>query len=348
MNFIKKIFNKTFLIILTLICFLIMFLFWGWFEKQYYKAVGMYDVYRGDKAYHQGELQKAIDYYNAGLLLYPEHYGAWFNLGNIYVVYEDYYSAADAYKNAIEHNPKFTLAKMNLGIISAEKLGDFDEAITQYKSITTSKKHLWSVPFIFNNRGSERTNKGLAFYNMGVAYREKSIYNNGDKYYTTRNLQNALAAYKNAKRILKHDYDTQYNMALTYHLMGDYQNAGLSYCKAIKLDPMNYEAHYNLAILLRHLRMYKESLNELEKASILASSSDVGTNATNYVFDVLNEISKIIVDNDQYKYLVDKAEKETQESNLTNGKIVANEDLDKEIYKSLQTCESKEYFEKYK
>ncbi len=347
MNFIKKIFTKTFFIITIVVCCLLVFLYWGWFEKQYYKVLGMYDVYKGDKAYQKGELQKAIDYYNAGLVLYPEHYGAWFNLGNIYVVYEDYYSAADAYRNAIEYNPKFTLAKMNLGIISAEKLGDFDEAITQYKSITNSKKHLLSIPFIFSNKKSEKNNKGLAYYNMGVAYREKSIYNNGDKEHSLQNLKNAISAYQNAAKILKDDYDARYNLALSYHLMGDYQNAGLSYCKAIELKPMNYEAHYNLAILLKHLKMYKESLDELEKASILASNANIGTNTTNYVFDILNEVSKIIVDNDQYKILVKKAENEDVPVVLTEGKVKENEKQDAAVLKSLQTCESKEYFEKY-
>lgn len=347
MNFIKKIFNKTFFIFAIVICFLLIFMYWGWFEKQYYKAIGMYDVYKGDKAYRQGELQKAIDYYNAGLVMYPEHYGAWFNLGNIYVVYEDYYSAADAYRNAIEYNPNFTLAKMNLGIISAEKLGNFDEAIDQYKSITNSKRKLWFVPFVFNNKKSEKANKGLAYYNMGVAYKEKSLYNNGNKERSIQNLRNSITAYQSATKILKTDYDTRYNLALSYHLMGDYQNAGVNYCKAIELSPMDYEAHYNLAILLKHLKMYKESLNELEKASILASNADIGKKTTSYVFDILNEVSKILVDNNEYQYLIKKSEEEPTGVVLTDGKIKANEELDNAILKNLKQCETKEYFEKY-
>lgn len=347
MNFIKKIFNKTFLILIVVVCFLCIFLFWSWFEKQYYKAWGMYDVYKGDKAYQSGELQKAINYYNAGLVLYPEHYGAWFNLGNIYVVYEDYYSAADAYRNAILYNPKFTLAKMNLGIVSAEKLGDFDEAISQYKSITNSQRKLWFIPFIFNNKKSEKTNKGLAYYNMGVAYREKSLYNDGKKEQSIQNLKNAIVAYQNAAKILKSDYDTRYNMALSYHLIGDYQNAGLNYCKAIELNPMNYEAHYNLAILLKRLKMYKEALDELEKASMIASNNCTGAKTSLYIFDVLNQMSQILVDNDQYKYLVKKAEDEPSTVILTDGKIKADKATDDEILKNLRTCESKEYFEKY-
>ena len=41
-----------------------------------------------------------IEVLNRAVQLYPEHYGAWYNLGNIYVVYEDYYSAVDEYEKA--------------------------------------------------------------------------------------------------------------------------------------------------------------------------------------------------------------------------------------------------------
>lgn len=347
-RFFKKIFTKTFLIIFVLICFLGIFFFWGWFEKQYYKCVGMYYVYKGDKAYKQVQLQKAVDYYNKGLLLYPEHYNAWFNLGNIYVAYEDYYAAADAYYEAINHHNNFTLARMNLGIISAEKLGDFDEAIKQYNAIINSNKHLWVIPFVFNNKESERTNKGLAYYNMGVAYRGKSLYQNEDKERSLNYLMQALQAYKNASEILKNDYDTFYNLALVNQLSEDYQNAGLNYCKAIKLEPMNYEAHYNLAILLRHLKMYKEAYNEIEKAAILISNSDSSPNASVYVFGILNEVSRALIANDQYNYLVEKADNgQEDEAKYVNGKIAVSDDLDKAILKSFSTCEAKDYFEKY-
>ncbi len=348
-NIFKKIFNRTFFIVFIILCGLCLFFFWGWFEKQYYKGVGMYYVYKGDKAYQDKELQKAIDYYNQGLMLYPEHYGAQFNLGNIYVVYEDYYSAADSYKKAIEYNPKFTLARMNLGIISTEKLGDFDEAIEQYKAIVDSKRHIFSIPFIFNNKNSERINRGLAYYNMGVAYRSKSIYLGAEREKESEYLRKAIDSYKNAAKILSKDYDTKYNLALTYHLIGDYHNAGLNYCKAIEIEPMNYEAHYNLAILLRHLRMYKEAYTELEKATILVTSGKNSSNTSSYVFDVLNDITRRLIDNNQYKYLIEKVDDEKSSSSVTyvNGKIVATDALDRAMLKNLRTCDTKDFFEKY-
>lgn len=349
-RFFKTLFSKTFFAILIIVCCLGIFFYWGWFAKQYDKCIGMYYVYKGDKAYQKAELQKAIDYYNQGLSLYPQHYGAWFNLGNIYVTYEDYYAAADAYQKAIDYNPKYTLARMNLGIVSTEKLGDFNEAINQYNIIIDSKKRLWSIPFIFSNSKSEKVNKGLAYYNMGVAYREKSLYQDEDnKKLSYEYLMKSINAYKNAARILKNDYDARYNLALVYQLAGDYQNAGINYCKAIELNPMNYEAHYNLAILLRHLKMYKEAYNEIEKASILMSNGDVNSNISTYVFNVLNDVSRTLVINDQYKYLIEHFNDTNLNNSLTyvNGKIVATDDLDKAMLNNFKTCETKEFFEDY-
>ena len=95
----------------------------------------MYYVFKGDHAYKNLKLAKAIKFYNKGLNLYPAHYSAWYNLGNIYVVYEDYYSALYAYSQAFKYNPKMMTARMNYGVIAAEKLGNFDSALEQYNKI---------------------------------------------------------------------------------------------------------------------------------------------------------------------------------------------------------------------
>ena len=319
----------------------------AWFLKQYDKLCSMYYVHKGDKAFKKLKLQKAIDYYNTALKLYPEHYSAWFNLGNIYVVYEDYYSAVDAYEQAFNYNPKMMIARMNYGIVSAEKLGDFDGAIDQYDEIIKTKRHLISIPFVYSNRASYKQNKGIAYYNKGVAYRQKSLYSGDDWRLQRQYLEKAIEAYKNAVKILKKDYDARYNLALAYHLLGDYNNAGLTYCKAIKLAPMNYEAHYNLAILLRHMKYYKESLDELEKATMLITDSQGNYARQRYVFDVMNDVTRTILYNEEDDPMVDKIDDEKlQYAAMTyvNGKIVASEALDKAILKNFSTCGSRELF----
>ncbi len=343
----KKFFSGLFTLLVIAAFGGLVYLHPGFFQKQIDKVRGMYYVHKGDKAFKKLKLQKAINYYNRAVALFPEHYGAWYNLGNIYVVYEDYYSAVDAYEKAFEYNPKMIIARMNYGIVSAEKLGDFDGAINQYDEIIKTKRHLLSIPFVYSNRKSYKVNKGLAYYNKGVAYKQKSIYLEDEWEFRRQYLLKALEAYKEACKILKNDYDARYNLALTYHLLGDYRDAGLTYCKAIELAPMNYEAHYNLAVLLRHLKYYKESLEELEKATTLVTSGNNAAARQRYIFDVMNDVTRTILANTDSN-LVEKLSDEPVKSpkvTYVNGKIVLTEELDNAIIKNFKVCGSKEIFQ---
>lgn len=325
------------------------FMYPQWYKKQWNKIPGMYYVYRGDSYLKKAKFQKAIDEYKHGLELFPEHYGAWFNLGNIYVVYEDYYSAIDAYSNAIKYNPNYVLARMNYGIISAEKLGDFDKAIAQYDEIIGIRRKLIYIPFVFNNLRSYKTNIGLAYYNKGVAYRQKATYLDNDFENKQIYLQKSIQAYKEAANILKDSYDAMYNLGLAYHLNGDYNLAGLTYCKAIELEPLNYEAHYNLAVLLIHLKYYKEAAKEIHKANTIITANGGTANQTRYIFDVMNDVTrKILKDEDGIKALSEQIAEDENKLNaglsFENGKVTSSEELDSAMVENFKTCSARSIF----
>ena len=323
----------------------------------------MFLVYKGDRAFRKHKLAYSIEYYNRGLALFPKHYTAWYNLGNIYVVYEDYYAAVDAYTEAIKHNPKYVVARMNLGIIQAEKLGNFDEAIEQYEKILTTRYHIWAIPIIFNNKRSSRENRGLAYYNMGRAYRQKALYlTDEERYLTTPLLLKSAEAYEKACKILRKNSDARYNLALDYHLLGNYRDAGKNYCKAIELAPMNYEAHYNLALLLRRMKRYKDSLAELEKAALLVSTAGNSTNA-DYIFGILSDVSHSLMDyNSELEYVemtkdnrevtfAKKNKKNKKDKDLkeevfisSDGRIRPTDSLDKSIMIDMSHCAGYSYF----
>ena len=344
--------------------------------RQINKVRGMYFVYKGDKAYKELKIPKAIKYYNMGLSLYPEHYSAWYNLGNLYVAYEDYYSALNAYEQAFKYNPKMMIARMNYGIISSEKLGDFDSALKQYNEIIKSKRHLVTIPYVYDNKISFKENKAIAYYNIGVTYRLKSLYSADDWELQRKYLAKAIQAYKKSVKINPNSYDAQYNLGLAYHISGNYDEAGKCYCKAINVAPMNYEAHYNLALLLRKLGHYQEAFEEIDKASTLITALDQNSATQEYVAIVMNDIMRNVNrDNEYKKYLegildaeehkikqhMAKSEdeiksKETKEDkekgsitskgiNFVNGKVVATEELDQAILEDFGTCSAMKYFD---
>lgn len=343
---------------------------------QAYKVKGMYYVYKGDKAYHDMRMQKAIGYYNTALKYYPQHYSAWYNLGNIYVAYEDYYSALYAYSQAFKYNPNMMIARMNYGIVASEKLGNFDSAIKQYEQIIKTKRHLLEIPYIYNNKISSKENKAIAYYNMGYSYRMKSLYANDDWEWQRRYLSKAIKAYQKSLEINPKSYDTLFNLGLAYQISGNYEGAGKCYCQAISNAPMNYEAHYNLAVLLRKLRHYNEAYEEIEKASTLISALGENSSTQQYAAIVMNDIMRNVYFNEEYKSYLrtimdeeksknkqhmaknkkDIATKETKEDkengtvtttqvNIVNGKVVATEELDKAILDNFGKCPSMHYFE---
>ena len=321
---------------------------------QYRHAKGIYYIYKGDQAYSADNMGKTLDYYISGLELFPKHWEAWFNLGNIYAVHEDYYAAVNAYERSIESNPNFIftktnlmLARMNLGIVYLEDLGLFDEAIEQFDKVAKINLFKLWIPYVYSNIKSTKTNQGLAYFNKGVAYRQKALYLPIDKQYLAYEyLGKAIEAYTQSLKILKKNYDIYYNRAVAHHLRGDYKEAGLDYCKAIEIEPTNFEGHYNLAVLLRSINRNREAISELEKAAILISenpkSSDV---QTAYIFNLLNEVSRRFITSDEY-YTQKLTDEPIGSISYTyiNGKIVPDEEFDKAMYKNFQTCAGADYF----
>ena len=362
----KKLFKALFPIIVIALIAVAIYFNQSFVKTQFKKAQGVFCVFQGDEAFRHMDMIKAIRHYRKGLKLYPQHYSAWYNLGNIYVAYEDYYSALYAYSQAFKYNPKMMTARMNYGVVASDKLGDFDIAIEQFDTITKTKRKIISIPTIFSNKYSTKENKAIAYYNMGLAYRMKSLYSSDNWEKQRRYLSKAIQSYQKSIKISPKRYDTWFNLGFAYHISDNYLEAGRCYCQAIKLNPYGYEAHFNLAVLLRHMRHYKESYDEIEKASILVTSLDDNPAAQQYVAIVMNDITRSLYQNEQYSKQLEqysKTEKSQNEElvdakkkplfrfklfskskNKNRVKKVSSKDEDKVLLQSFGACPSIEYF----
>ena len=332
-------------------------------KSQIVKVRGIYYVFLGDEAFRNNKMSEAIKLYNKGLELYPAHYSAWYNLGNIYVAYEDYYSALYAYSQAFKNNPKLITARMNYGIVATKKLGDFDVSIEQYNKILKTKKKLISIPYIFDNKSSYKENRAIAYYNRGLTYRLKSLYSNDNWELQRRYLSQAIQSYKKSLEIDSNRYDTWFNLGLAYQISDNYLEAGKCYCRAIKIQPFSYEAHFNLAVLLRRMRHYKESYDEIEKAATLITALDGDSAAWQYIAIVMNDITKNLYQNSEYTESLNnmikdekaKISAESQKSKknkeeafkkyvYVDGKPVLTKKMDRQILQTYGACSSIDYF----
>lgn len=351
--------------------------------EQVNKLKGMYFVEKGDQAYQELKMKDAIRFYSKGLSLYPGHYGAWYNLGNIYVVYEDYQSAMYAYSQAYKYNPRMMIARINYGIVASEKLGNFDSAIEQYDNVINTKRKLVSIPYVYDNKLSNKENKAIAYYNKGVTYKLKALYTT-DKVLKRIYINEAIKAYENAVKIDDNNYDALFNLGLAYHSYGDYRRAGKCYCKAINIEPMNYETHYNLAVLLRRMGHYDDAYDEINKAITLITALDENSGIQEYVASVLNDITRSVYkDKDRKKKMRALLEKEREKLakqdkksgkksaknnkiakshkykydpshydfvfseglTIIDGKVVEDENLNDALIKSFGKCPSIKYFD---
>lgn len=297
----KKFFSAIFSILLIVGIYLVVYVNQKFTTEQINKVKGMYYVNLGDAAYRELKMNKAIKLYNHGVKLFPGHYGGWENLGNIYVAYEDYPSALHAYAQAFKHNPALMTARMKYGVIATQKMGNFDDAIHQFEEVVDTKRKLVTIPFIYDNAESTKQNRAIAYYNIGVTYRLKSLYTADDWELQRKYLSQAINAYNKSLEIVPYKYDTLYNLGLAYHIAERYSDAGYLYCKAIKLKPMSYEAHYNLAVLLRRMKKYKDSYDELEKAATLITALDKDDVQIQYVALILNDVMHQMYGNEYYK-----------------------------------------------
>ena len=121
MKKLKKILHSTFTKVLSMVLIISFclsgFFYFDFYKKQFNKAKGYYWVYKGDKALKKEQLQEAIYCYEKGVKLHPGHYRALYNLANIYVVYEDYYSALKNYEKSIMFKPDYEVARINYALI---------------------------------------------------------------------------------------------------------------------------------------------------------------------------------------------------------------------------------------
>ena len=349
MRKLKKIFETTIAKIISAILIigigLSIFFFFDFYKRQINKAKGFYWVNKGDNAYEKQDLHNAINYYEKGIKLHPKHYRAMYNLANIYVVYEDYYKALENYEKALKVKPDYEVARIDYAIILSETFKN-DEAIEQYKKVIVNKPKFIKIPFLVDNKKSYIHNTGVAYYNMGRAYKTKSMLAGLDKTKSQEYLEKASESYEEAVNILK-SYNSNYNLGLIYQLLKDKNRAGYYYCKAMEREPMNYEAHFNLAVLLNDMKDYEGAASEFKKAGLLLDS--IGdNNKTRYIYDILLEVNQKIAINNNSEYFK-KLRKEEEKNSIAafkNGKIVFDYENDKndELIKSFSNCAGREIF----
>lgn len=347
MNKIKKIFKSTFAkvtSILLIIAFaLSVFFYFDFYKRQIYKVKGYYLVYKGDKAFKKKHFQEAIYFYERAIKFHPKHYKAMCNLANIYVTYEDYHSAIKNYEKALKVKPDYDVARIDYAIILSE-IYKTDDAIEQYKNVIETEPKFIKIPFLVDSKKSYKYNRGVAYYNMGLAYKTKSLLAGLNKSASRKYLKKASESYEEAVEILQ-SYNAHYNLALIYHMLRDTNQAGYHYCKAISISPMEFEAHFNHGVLLAELEQYFAASEEFKRAALLLNI-DGSSEQAKYLYDVLSEVNqKISINDKDREYIKKMNDEEIADFKYKAGKLVVFDNKNEEKYiEKFKVCMGKEIF----
>jgi tetratricopeptide (TPR) repeat protein len=339
MKKIAAFFKRVFIFFFLLIAVILVYSFSETLLKYVFHGKAFYQVYLGDKAYKQEDFSSAINHYEKAVKLYPKHLKARYNLANIYVRYEDFPSAVNQYREVLKHNPSYLNAGINLGIVLSEELLDFDGAIAEYQKVIKAKTRIINIPYLYDNRKHVIQSKAIAYYNMGLAYRDKSMLFAEDSGKYNNLLRKAAECYEKCLDLDKNNYDARYNLAITKHILGYYTDALTNYCKALLIFPLDYEAHYNLAMLLRQKRMYQDSFNEFKQAGLLMDYAGDSFKAA-FIYSMLNEVSQMAIAEYGYKpkEVLEKLNSGISEpKNLSRDKYLSLEELEKVLIKKIKT-----------
>lgn len=184
----------------------------------YYQAIALNNV--GFINWLLGDINKAIQYFQAALQKYPNYFMTYYNLGVIYQNANDYEKAIYYYQKAIEYNPMFPYAYYNLALIY-QTMGNHAQAIQLY-----AKAVQYAPNFL------------MAWNNMALAYA------------SIGNINQALAILNSLIQRVPNFALAWYNIGIIYLNMGQ---AGIAYQyfqRAVMLDPSLRERLRQLGVNL--------------------------------------------------------------------------------------------------
>ncbi len=155
--------------------------------------------------------------FSQAVLINPEYYEAYNNLGNTYQLMEEYDRAVDAYNKTIRLKPDYTAAKINLAGLYA-KTGEYDRAETTYRELMKSNP---------GNAGNH--------YEMALLYEKQ---NNRDMF--IKELEEVI-------RINPGHFNAHYKLAVAC-ANDDPERTIRELKEAIRIKPEFAMGHYNLGI----------------------------------------------------------------------------------------------------
>ena len=222
-------------------------------------------------------------------------------IGNIYYKAGCYKKSTYYYKKAIEVNPNYTDAYINLGH-AFYYLNKFYSAIKCYKTAIVLdnypiEKYILYYDLATCYYGLNKVSEAVENYLKSIEHNSdffSSYYNLGCLYYDNNKYEDAIKYLSSAAKINKKDGRVYYYLAVSYSKIKNSKNAITNFEKAIKNGYINSEVYYDFAWEYGNLKLYNEAIVYYKKSIELNPNHKHSCNNLAIIYTKLQEYDNSI------------------------------------------------------
>lgn len=245
-----------------------------------------------------GEVDQAMQRYEAAVAMVPEMARAHFHRGNILLDKGDALNALSAYVQAIKYKPDSAAAHYNLGNAQL-RLSNTEAAVESYRRALVLKPEFVDVYVALGCAQESLGHSSEALDSFGKALVLKPDYaevhhNIADVLKSLNRFEEAASSYRRLLELRPESAETLSNLAAVLMKMGQINEALVIHRQAIEIAPDLAELHFNFGVALVTAGHLIAAVAAFEKALEIEPSYVEAQSNLGYVFQNLGQFASAV------------------------------------------------------
>jgi tetratricopeptide (TPR) repeat protein len=171
-----------------------------------------------------------------------------------------------------------------------------------YSTITIARNRDWKDDLtLWSKTVKQSPTSGIAHGSLGRAFQERGL------------LDQAIAEYRQAVKIMPNHFKAYYNLAVVYDQQGDFAKAIDSLKRSIAINPGFANAHYNLAVIYHKRGLMEKAIVHYKKVIELAPDDFEARNNLGVALAVQGKLDQAILEWEKV-LKIDPANKSAQDN----------------------------------
>lgn len=243
-----------------------------------------------DAYFYRGVTKDNIGDYNGAILDYTKviffepSADVYFNRGNSKYSLMDYYSAKEDFEKALELNPEFTDAKYSLAT-TKYNLNDYKGAITDLNTLPKTSNVLVLLAQSYEALNDYKI--ALLNYSLAImsnkdtqTFYVRGLFYMGINYYKKANEDFTASVALDSSNLSAYFYK-----GVSHYLLGEFNLALNCFSLVSQNDPTDFDASIGLALTYLHLKDFRNSKSNFQKAKSIIKGTDLSKPNDIHVFE---------------------------------------------------------------